>query len=138
MNMILIIALSFGCFSTVLGRDVLPLTNNWMLQSSAKVKGETEGRIISNPAFRPDGWYPTSVPRTVLAALVDNKVFPDPYYGDNLKSIPGYRKGRWLVMPKNSPFKPPWWYRTEFQLPQGYKGKHLVLHLDGINYRANV
>jgi len=46
--------------------------------------------------------------------------------------------GRWLVMPKDSPFYPPWWYRTVFRLPAEYQGKNLILHLDGINYKANV
>src|SRR5437773_869725 len=56
-----------------------------------------------------DKWYPTAVPSTVLAALVANKVYPDPYFGLNLRSIPGtsYPIGRnfsALPMPDDSPF----------------------------------
>ncbi|MBI4556522.1 MAG: hypothetical protein HY706_02980 [Candidatus Hydrogenedentes bacterium] len=116
--------------------ETLPLSQNWRLQSSAQVKAG--GEQLSTPGYAAEGWYPTSVPTTVLAALVENKVSPDPYYGDNLKSIPGYREGRWLVMPEGSPFKVSWWFRTEFELPASHQGKDVALHLDGINYRANV
>jgi exo-1,4-beta-D-glucosaminidase len=41
-------------------------------------------------------------------------------------------------MPPTSPFRQSWWYRTEFKLPEEYKGKTIWLGFDGINYRANV
>jgi hypothetical protein len=33
-------------------------------------------------------------------------------------------------MPADSPFKPAWWYRKEFQLLPEWQGKHVWLHLD--------
>lgn len=114
----------------------LPLRDNWRLQSAAVV--EQPGAKISTAGFKPDGWYPISVPTTVLAALVANKVYPDPYYGLNLKSIPGYREGRWLAMPAGSPFRATWWYRTEFDLPALAADKQISLHFDGINYQADI
>jgi len=116
--------------------DILRLQQNWQIQSSAKV--HEGGNTISTTDFTPEEWYSTSVPTTVLAALVENGVYPDPYYGLNLKSIPGYREGRWLVMPEDSPFRPSWWYRTAFEIPTEYAGTKLVLHFDGINYQANI
>ena len=41
-------------------------------------------------------------------------------------------------MPPGSPFRSSWWFRREFTLPADFRGKHLTLHLDGINYEANV
>lgn len=117
-------------------RNILHLNKNWKIQSSAKVN--KAGDIICSEKFDTNNWFPTSVPKTVLAALVDNGMYPDPYYGDNLKSIPGYRAGRWLSMPNDSPFYPSWWYRKEFNVPEEMSEKNLVLHFDGINYRANV
>ncbi len=116
-----------------------PLKTGWRLQSSAKVL-ET-GAALSMPGYRPEGWHPAPVPGTVLAALVENKVYPDPYFGSNLRSIPGtgYPVGQNfsnLPMPADSPFRPSWWYRTEFEVPAA--GRTLWLHFDGINYRANV
>jgi exo-1,4-beta-D-glucosaminidase len=65
-------------------------------------------------------------------------VIPDPYYGLNLKSIPGYQEGRWLAMSPDSPFYPSWWWRVEFTPLSDFTGRHITLHIDGINYRANV
>ena len=114
----------------------LPLRDGWTVQSSAKAPAP--GEQISTSAFTPAGWYPTTVPKTVLAVLVDNKVYPDPYYGLNLKSIPGYLDGNWLIMKEGSPFRDPWWYRLEFSVPAGVKSCVVTLHFDGISYKANV
>jgi exo-1,4-beta-D-glucosaminidase len=114
----------------------LLLKESWNLQTSAEVKAQ--GEAISTVGFRPEGWHRTSVPATLLAALVADGTYPDPYYSDNIRRIPGYRDKLWLVMKKDSPFYPSWWYRTEFDLPADWAGKNLVLHLDGINLRANV
>ena len=63
------------------------LTAGWMIQSSSKVQAKPE--ILSTPAFTPQGWYATSVPSTVLAALVEKHVYPDPYFGLNMRLLPG-------------------------------------------------
>ncbi|MEK7404434.1 MAG: hypothetical protein AAB225_04950 [Acidobacteriota bacterium] len=130
------IAVLAAAVASLSATDKLALRSGWFIQSSTKVSAR--GAMLSTDAFRPEGWLPATVPTTVLAALVESKVYPDPYYGLNFKSIPGFKEGRWLVMLEDSPFRPPWWYRTEFVIPPGYKGKHLRLHLDGINYQANV
>jgi exo-1,4-beta-D-glucosaminidase len=117
------------------------LAEGWSLQSSAHVS--QAGSAISQNGFKPAGWYKTDVPSTVLAALVRNKVYRNPYFGVNLRSIPGttYPIGKNfsnLPMPAYSPFKAPWWYRTSFRLPARFKGKQIWLHFDGINYRATI
>jgi exo-1,4-beta-D-glucosaminidase len=83
------------------------------------------------------------VPSTVVAALVADKTFPDPYFGQNLRDIPGasYPAGQnfsVLAMPENSPFRCSWWYRVEFRLPAAYAGRHVWLNFEGINNRANI
>jgi exo-1,4-beta-D-glucosaminidase len=119
-----------------LADDLIVLSEDWQLQSSAKVN--EPGALISTTQFRPEGWYPTAVPTTVLAALVENEVYPDPYYGLNLEKVDGYRAGPWVVMPAESPFRSPWWYRTEFTVPSNLRGRRLTLHFDGINYQADI
>lgn len=114
----------------------MSLKNNWEIQSSSSVN--SDGREISKNEYQPGKWYSTTVPSTVLAALVENNVYPDPYFGENLKSIPGYKNGSWLVMDRQSPFYPSWWYRTKFMIPADWEGQTLKLHLNGINLRANV
>ncbi len=118
----------------------VPLQEGWHIQSSSKV--EAKGESISIAGYHPDGWYPATVPSTVLAALVTNKVYPDPYFGMNLRSIPGttYPIGtnfNRTAMPADSPFAVSWWYRKEFALHPA-AGEHVWLHFDGINYKANV
>ncbi len=117
------------------------LKEGWHLQSSAKVS--EDGSKLSQSGFTATGWYPITVPSTVVAALVKNKVYPDPDFGMNLRSIPGtaYKPGQNfsnLEMPADSPFKVSWWYRTSFTVPASFAGKQIWLHLDGLNYRANV
>ena len=114
----------------------IPLRSGWAIQSSAKVAAS--GDQVSKTGFATSDWYSTTVPKTVLAVLVDHKVFPDPYYGMNLKSIPGYLDGNWLIMKEGSPFRDPWWYRVEFALPPHTKGHFVTLHFDGISYQANL
>ena len=72
-----------------------------------------------------------------------DQVYPDPYTGINLRTIPGttypiFEDFSNILMPPASPFRQSWWYRTEFSLPAEYKGKTIWLGFDGINYRANV
>ncbi len=119
----------------------IDLKKNWTIQSSAKVA--QKGDVISTAGFQTAGWYSASVPTTVLAALVDHKVYPDPYFGMNLRSIPGttYPIGAIFSdrpMPEGSPFAVPWWYRTEFRVPASARGKTLWLNFDAINYKADI
>jgi exo-1,4-beta-D-glucosaminidase len=120
---------------------LLPLREGWMLQSSARVT--EKGDALSTVKFSPEGWYSATLPATVLAVLVNHQVYPDPNFGMNLRLIPGttYPIGANfsnLPMPDDSPFRVPWWYRTEFSLPSSYRGKHIWLNFGGINYRANI
>jgi exo-1,4-beta-D-glucosaminidase len=121
--------------------DSLPLRQGWMIRSSA---GMTEsGAVLSTTSYQADGWHSATLPSTVLSALVRDKVYPDPYVAMNLRQIPGTTYGIGLnfsnsAMPEDSPFAKSWWYRTEFRVPAGYKGKTVWLGFDGINFRANV
>jgi exo-1,4-beta-D-glucosaminidase len=119
----------------------LVLSTGWALQTSARVK--EGGDVLSTEHFHADDWYPLTVPSTVLAALVADKVYPPPYFGMNLRSYPGmgYPIGKNYsnqAMPADSPWAVPWWYRTQFTIPVGYKDKAIWLKFGGINYRANI
>jgi len=120
----------------------LLLQDNWSIQPSSEVR--EGGEAISTVSFNARDWYRAKVPSTVLAALVQDEVYLDPYFGMNLRSIPGttYPVGTEAFMltpmPPESPFRASWWYRTEFNLPSEFQGKTIWLHFGGINYRANV
>jgi exo-1,4-beta-D-glucosaminidase len=121
--------------------ETLTLHNGWMLQTSAKV--EAKGEQISSPQFSPQGWHETTVPSTVVTALVKDKTLPDPYFGMNLRSFPGvsYPIGKNFAeepMSPDSPYAVSWWYRKTFEIPASLQGKTIWLNFDGINYRANI
>jgi exo-1,4-beta-D-glucosaminidase len=96
----------------------------WYVQSSDKVKGS--GEQISGPGFLVGSWYPAVVPSTVLGTLVENNVYRDIFFGQNLDSVP------------TAPFEVSWWYRKEFTVPVGPGLNRTRLEFDGINYRANI
>ncbi len=119
----------------------VPLHSGWALQSSCKFTATAEQ--ISTVGFKTEGWHSTDVPSTVVAALVADQTYPDPYYGKNLRDIPGttYPIGKnfsLLPMSKDSPFHCSWWYRTEFTLAPNFDGRHVWLYFGGINNRANI
>jgi exo-1,4-beta-D-glucosaminidase len=122
--------------------SVTPLSEGWRLQSACKL--QTGGDVIAAPGFAVGDWLKTAVPSTVLAAQAADGVVPDPYFGSNLRQIPGtsYPIGHNfsnLPMPADSPYHCGWWYRTEFVAPAAAaRDQRFWLHFGGINYRAEV
>ena len=117
------------------------LRTGWRIQSSARVG--TDGATISSASYRPTGWHRATVPNTVVGALVEDSTYRDPFVGMNLRSLPGmsYAIGKLFVhepMQPTSPFAVPWWYRRTFEIPASFRGQHVALHFNGVNYRANV
>ncbi|HEX5435960.1 MAG TPA: hypothetical protein VFW98_02285, partial [Gemmatimonadaceae bacterium] len=93
------------------------LDDGWRIQSSAHVTGT--GATIARTDFDTHGWHAATLPATVLAALVADSVYENPYFGMNLRRIPGttYPIGNnfsHLEMSAGSPFAVPWWYRKTF------------------------
>jgi exo-1,4-beta-D-glucosaminidase len=137
---VLVLAGAVSAQTTGSARNTLLLDQGWTLQSAANVTGG--GEVLSKPGFRADKWYPATVPSTIVGVLVANKVYPDPFYGMNLRSIPGttYKIGTNFsnsAMPEDSPFRVSWWYRKELVLPARF-GESVFLNFDGINFRANI
>src|SRR6516164_2888381 len=121
--------------------EEITLRDGWTVQSSAKVP-ET-GEKVSSQGLDTSAWYKTSAPKTVFAVLVENGVYKDPFFGMNLRSVPGVEYpigGQFanLDMPANSPYAVPWWYRKEFEVPRHFKGKTVWMAFRGINYRAEI
>jgi exo-1,4-beta-D-glucosaminidase len=98
------------------------LREGWSIASSADVK--LRGDVISHAGFDVTKWYKTTVPSTVMAALVANNEYPDIFMGDNINMVDTAR------------FRTSWWYRNEFRIDDPSKNTELVF--EGINYRANV
>ena len=119
----------------------VPLREGWEIQSDCVAKAD--GATLSSAEYHPKGWIKATVPTTVLAAQVAAGIYPDPYYGMNLRKLPGsdYKMGATfsrLPMPEDSPYRCAWWYRKQVQIPATSRDKTTWLHFGGINYRANV
>ncbi len=123
----------------------IPLNDNWTLQSAYLIK--EGGEVISTINFKPENWLKTSVPTTVLTALIKNGIYPDPYIGMNNMKIPDaseefnqkYDLGKFTYLPDGrNPWVDPYWFRTEFMISDEFDGKFLWLNLEAINYRAEV
>ena len=99
------------------------LDDGWSMQSSLGVDAPPEA--VSRPGFSTKGWFPVTLPSTVLGGLVADHEYPNLYVGTNLQNV-------WEPR-----FQVPWWYRTEFALDD-VPGARTQLHFDGINYRADV
>ncbi|MGB6975665.1 MAG: sugar-binding domain-containing protein [Terracidiphilus sp.] len=98
----------------------------WQLQDVAKVP--QAGSEVAAPSFQTTGWYAATVPGTVLTSLVNDHVYPEPLYGEN---------NRPEVIP-DSLCRTSYWYRTVMNVPTTYKGHHVWLNFEGINYSAEV
>jgi exo-1,4-beta-D-glucosaminidase len=125
----------------ITGRVSVELGDGWMIQSSADVK--ENGETISTAQYKPQYWYPAKVPATVVTALVQDEVYDDPNFGTNVQHFPGMEHPAKdyfnnVMFPPESPFRVPWWYRTEFRDPGRHAGRHVWLQFDGINFRADI
>lgn len=102
------------------------LKQGWKLQDATKVN--QSGEEVSTSGFQTAGWYKATVPGTILTNLVNNKVYPEPLWGENNRpdKIP------------ETLCHTPFWYRTTFVVPADYKGRKIWLNFDGINYSAKV
>ncbi len=100
------------------------LSGGWMLAEADRLV--ISEKSIFNPEFRLDGWLNATVPGTVLTTLVDQGIYPDPYFGLNNLAIP------------DSLCRTDWWYRISFNSPGKPIQQEAWLLLNGINYKADI
>src|SRR5438067_9749713 len=99
------------------------LKAGWALRSASNVTDT--GATISQPGYATTGWYPISLPATVLAGLVANNVYQNIYVSTNLQSVPDLTGQNW-------------WYRGEFTAAAASAGQAYWLRFKGISYRAQI
>ena len=100
------------------------LSSGWeMLEAE---KSASTGENISQANYNSKNWYNAVVPGTVLTTLVEQGVYPHPYFGLNNLVIP------------DTLCRMDWWYRVAFKLSKEQADKNVWLVLNGINYRAIV
>ncbi len=76
--------ISLSAVSSAIG-PVIPapveLSSGWQLQFEDKTS--QNGAEIAAANYQTVGWYRATVPGTVLTSLVNDKVYPEPLYGEN-------------------------------------------------------
>jgi mannosylglycoprotein endo-beta-mannosidase len=118
------------CFTFLAGSLVAQLVppaqplEDWQMQDASKVSAD--GSVVSTTRFEPNSWFRATVPGTVLTTLVNNGVYPEPLYGENMRSIPETLN------------RTTYWYRTVVRVPAASKRRHTWLHFQGINYSAKI
>ena len=107
-----------------IGPDEWKITRGWELAEASKVIAGNQ--TLFNSDLNTSDWYNATVPGTVLTTLVEQGVYPDPYFGLNNMAIP------------ESLCRTDWWYRTTFSMPKNEFSKNCWLLFNGINYRADI
>ena len=96
----------------------------WKIQRDSFVKAD--GATLSRPGFPDSSWMVATVPGTALVSYLNDGAIPDPNFGTNQDLI------------SDSFFQADFWYRNEFTLPPFFAGKNVALHLEGVNWKADV
>lgn len=120
------------------------LRDHWYVASSLTVG--KDGRALSSRGVAISGWAQTTLPATVLTALVRNGYYPNPYFALNNMRIPDmndaynakYGLLKYSHIPNHNPWTSPYWYRTEFSCNKALHGKHLWLNISELNHRAEI
>ncbi|MGW1807871.1 glycoside hydrolase family 2 protein [Streptomyces sp. NPDC002078] len=94
----------------------------YAIQSSAKVSDTPAA--ISSPGYPARGWYPAGPRSTVLAALLADGVYADPFFSTNQEKIP------------RADFQVPWWYRSDFTVDD--TARRTFLDFSGVISAADV
>jgi exo-1,4-beta-D-glucosaminidase len=94
----------------------------YTIQSTAKVSDPAAD--ISSPGYPASGWYPAGPRSTVLAALLANGAYADPFYSTNQQKIP------------KADFQVPWWYRADFTVAD--TSERTYLDFSGVVSAADV
>ena len=102
---------------------------HWQIQSSDKA--QQGGAEISAASFPTRDWYSVSGRATVMAGLLENGLYKDVFYSDNLRTVQ-------VPDGSGSLFVNPWWYRTEFTLAKGMPGLRTLLRTNGMITSADV
>ncbi|MFI0809115.1 glycoside hydrolase family 2 protein [Streptomyces echinatus] len=98
-----------------------PLTG-FAVQSTARVSDSAAA--VSSPGYPATGWHPAGARSTVLAALLADGVYADPFHSTNLQRIP------------RADFEVPWWYRSDFTVAD--TARRTFLDFSGVVSAADV
>ena len=96
--------------------------SGYAIQSTAKVSDPAA--TVSSPGYPTSGWHPAGSRSTVLAALLADGLYADPFYSTNQQKIP------------KADFQVPWWYRSDFTVAD--TSERTYLDFSGVISAADV
>ena len=97
---------------------------DWKIRRAPQT--DADGKELSTAGFDDQSWLPATVPGTVAASYFNAGAIADIRYDDDQLQI------------SESWFYSDFWYRNEFEIPEDFAGKTLMLNFDGINWKADV
>ena len=105
----------------------------WKMKKASEVGVPAEK--LSLPGYNDADWMEAIVPGTVLHSLVENGVYPDPYYADNND----IEKGLIPDLARSGRDEYTYWFRTKLEFPYDVDhGRRIWMQFDGVNYHAEV
>jgi hypothetical protein len=112
--------------ASLLAQSQTQTIDGWQMQDSANVV--VPASLVSTNSFDPQGWYAATVPGTVLTTLVNDGVYPEPLYGENMRAIP------------ESLNKTSYWYRAQFgdKRERVQRAKRLLVPLPELSALASM
>ncbi|MEV0184978.1 exo-beta-D-glucosaminidase [Streptomyces sp. NPDC050625] len=96
--------------------------SGYAIRSTAEVSDSASD--VSSPGYPAAGWYQAGPRSTVLAALLADGVYADPFYSTNQQKIP------------KADFQVPWWYRSDFRVAD--TAERTYLDFSGVISAADV
>ncbi|MFI8228882.1 glycosyl hydrolase 2 galactose-binding domain-containing protein [Streptomyces sp. NPDC085900] len=96
--------------------------SGYAIQSTAEVPDSAAA--VSSPGYPATGWHPAGPRSTVLAALLADGLYADPFYSTEQRKIP------------KSDFQVPWWYRSDFTVAD--TSERTYLDFSGVISAADV
>jgi mannosylglycoprotein endo-beta-mannosidase len=128
MKYFFVIILSFCFYNVGIAQDCNVLNTGWLCKRADSIN--SAGVALSLSSGPTANWMRATVPGTVLTTLLDNKKFPDPFYGMNNEQIPDiFLTGR--------PYYT-YWFIKDFHEPFPEQGGLVWLNFRGINYSADI
>ncbi len=101
------------------GENEMSLDGQWELAQATR---ELNSEIAAAAGLE---WKQVQMPATVQFALFQAGAIKNPWYGENWKDLQ-WIQGR------------DWYLRRRFQVPAGWKGRHIRLRFDGMDYTGVV
>ncbi|MDR0304529.1 MAG: hypothetical protein LBH98_07165 [Chitinispirillales bacterium] len=115
--------------------------SDWKLRKPSNIT--LFGEDVCDENYNVSGWIDAKIPVSLAGSLYEAGEMSDIYFGRNMFDTDGFKKEAkthfsWHSMPKDSPYRYPFWYRCEFDIEDEDENRRFWLKFNGINFRAEI